>query len=86
MYLWLRFVFFWRQEIGAKASHKMLVKLTACCQVTLKYRWPSLYGMVMERSGRIEFTFIILGHSSKCPGDNLEHDILSYKTKFMTNF
>ena len=28
MYLQLRFVFFWRNDIGAKAARKMLVKLT----------------------------------------------------------
>jgi len=28
LYLWLRFVLFWRKEIGTKAACKMLVKLT----------------------------------------------------------
>ena len=29
LYLQLRYVFFWRKEIGTKAGRKMLVKLTA---------------------------------------------------------
>jgi hypothetical protein len=28
MYLQFGFVFFWRKDFGAKAAHKMLVKLT----------------------------------------------------------
>ena len=28
LYLGLRFVYFWQKEIGAKAAHKMFIKLT----------------------------------------------------------
>ena len=36
LYLRLRFVFFWRKEIGVKAAHRMLVKLTT----VLSIFWP----------------------------------------------
>ena len=42
-WLWFGFVIFWQKEFGAKAAHKMLVKLTKGIPSHVELRvWPSL--------------------------------------------